>query len=114
VIENAGFVNEIVWSGEVSFKVSSTVDRQIAIAGLLKIRTFMTDNEVNLPGLTVWCGMSSRGFVGPFFFFFFFFFFGYPLCLPFVDNMGMGNFTVNVMGAPKSILPSRYQELLLV
>ena len=39
VIENAGFVNEIVWSGEVSFKLSSTVDRLIAFTGPLKIRT---------------------------------------------------------------------------
>jgi hypothetical protein len=62
VIENAGFVNEIVWSGEVSFKLKRTVDRQIAFTGPVKIRTFMADKEVNLPGLTVWCGMSSRGF----------------------------------------------------
>jgi hypothetical protein len=51
VIENAGFVNEIVWSGEVSFKLSCTVDRQTASTDPLKIRTFMANKEVNLPGL---------------------------------------------------------------
>jgi hypothetical protein len=44
------------------------VDRQIAFTGPLKIRTFMADKEVSLQGLTVWCRMSSRGFVGPLFF----------------------------------------------
>ena len=51
MVENAGFVNEIVWSGEVSFKLSCTVDRQIAFTDPLKIRTFMANKEVNLPGL---------------------------------------------------------------
>jgi len=31
--------------------------------------------------------------------------FGYPLCLPFVDSMWMGNFTVNVMGYPNQYCP---------
>jgi hypothetical protein len=68
MLENAEFVNEIVWSGEVSFKLSCTVDRQIAFTGPLKIRTFVAGEAVNLPGLTVWCGMSSGGFIGPLFF----------------------------------------------
>ncbi|GFT11903.1 uncharacterized protein NPIL_425361 [Nephila pilipes] len=28
----------------------------------------MVDPHVNLPGITVWCGLSSRGLIGPFFF----------------------------------------------
>lgn len=46
----AGFPHKIVWSNEASFPHV----------------TF--EHHVNLPGVTVWCGISALGIIGPFFF----------------------------------------------
>jgi len=49
------------------FEFNGTGSGIIVRTGLLKIRAFMS-MAVTLPGHSVWCGVSSRGVVGPFFF----------------------------------------------
>jgi hypothetical protein len=56
VLGNAEFVNEIVWSGEASFKLSCTVERQLPFTGPLERSTFVADEAVNLPGSR--CGVG--------------------------------------------------------
>ncbi|XP_042225978.1 uncharacterized protein LOC121868990 [Homarus americanus] len=68
VNEDKQFVDKIVWSNEATFKLNGTVNRYNCVYRSLENPKSQVDKEDNVPGLTVWCGVSSKGIVGPFFF----------------------------------------------
>jgi len=59
VNEDEEFVVKIVWSDEAKFKLNGTVNHHNCV---------YVGKAVNLPGVNVWCGLSARGLMGPFFF----------------------------------------------
>jgi hypothetical protein len=62
------FVDLIVWSDEATFKLNGTVNRHNCTYWSSENPKVHVHEAVNLPGLTVWCGVSSRVIVGPCFF----------------------------------------------
>lgn len=67
-VKDAIFPTKIVWSDEASFKLNGSVNRHNCTYWGLHNPHFTVDHHVNLPGITIWCGLSSRGLIGPFFF----------------------------------------------
>ena len=68
VNEDEEFVTKIVWSDEAQFKLNGTVNRHNCVywaPGNLHVHV---DKAVNLLGVNVWCELSARGLIGPFFF----------------------------------------------
>jgi hypothetical protein len=66
--EDEEFVGKMVWSDEAQFKLNGTVNRHNCVYWAAENPHIHVDKAVNLPGLNVWCGLSSRGLIGPFFF----------------------------------------------
>lgn len=62
------FAEMIVWSDEAQFKLNGTVNRHNCIYWAAENPNVHVDKAVNLPGVNVWCGLSYRGLIGPFFF----------------------------------------------
>ena len=62
-----------MWSDEATFKLNGSINRHNCTYWGLESYWglnphVMVDHHVNSPGITVWCGLSSRGLIGPFFF----------------------------------------------
>jgi len=68
VDDDEGFVTKIVWSDEAQFKPNGTVNRHNSVYWAPENLHVHVDKAVNLPGVNVWCGLSARGLIGPFFF----------------------------------------------
>jgi len=62
------FVTKIVWSDEAQFKLNGTVNHHNCVYWAPENLHVHVDKAVNLPGVNVWCGLSARGLIGPFFF----------------------------------------------
>ena len=67
--EDAAFPEKIVWSDEATFKLNGSVNRHNCTYWALENPHFTMEHHLNLPGVTVWCGMSALGIIGPFFFY---------------------------------------------
>jgi transposase len=67
--EDAEFSNKIVWSDEASFKLNGSINRHNCSYWASENPHVTEEHHVNLPGVTVWCGLSARGLIGPFFFY---------------------------------------------
>ena len=52
-------MNKIVWSDEALFKLAGTVSHHNCVYRSSENPHIHEDKAVTLPGLTVWCGMSS-------------------------------------------------------
>ena len=65
---NADFSTKIVWSDEATFKFIGSITRNNCTYWGFENPHVTADHHVNLPGITVWCGLSSKGLLGPFFF----------------------------------------------
>jgi len=68
VREDEEFVRKMVWSDEAQFKLNGTVNRHNYVYWAPENPHVHVEKEVNLPGLNIWCGLSVRGLIGPFFF----------------------------------------------
>ena len=62
------FVTKIVWSDEAQFKLNGKVNRHYCVYWAPENLHVHVGKAVNLPGVNVWCGLSARGLIGPFFF----------------------------------------------
>ena len=58
----------MVWSDEAPFKLNETVNRYNCVFWAAENPHVYVEKEVNIPGLSVCCGLSLRGLIGPFFF----------------------------------------------
>jgi hypothetical protein len=61
------FEGKIVWSDEAQFKWSGRVNRYNCVYWDPENPNVHVE-KVNLSGLNVWCGLSLKGLIGPFFF----------------------------------------------
>ena len=62
------FVDNIMWSDEATFKTNGHVNRHNSVYWCDTNPFQILQKDVNAPGITVWCGLSSSGLVGPYFF----------------------------------------------
>jgi len=68
VNEDKEFVTKIVWCDEAQFKLNGTVNRHNCVYWAPENLHDHVDKAVNLPGVNVWCELSARGLIEPFFF----------------------------------------------
>jgi len=68
VNEDEEFVMKIVWYDEAQFKLNGTVNRHNCVYWVPENLHVHVGKVVNLPGVNVWCGLSARRLIGPFFF----------------------------------------------
>ena len=61
-------IDKIIWSDEAIFKLNGHLNRHNCVYWNATNLHHMIEKNVNLPGLTVWCGISSVGIIGPYFF----------------------------------------------
>ena len=61
-------MTKIVWSDEAQFKLNGTVKRHNCVYWAPENLHVHVGKAVNLLGVNVWCGLSARGLIGPFFF----------------------------------------------
>nr|CAI5842874.1 unnamed protein product [Callosobruchus analis] len=66
VIREPGFMGSIIWSDEAQFKLNGTVNRHNCVYWCEENPHITIQKAVNLPGVNLWCGLSSRGLIGPF------------------------------------------------
>ena len=65
---SAEITDQIIWSDEATFKVNGHVNRHNSVYWCETNPREILEKEVNVPGITVWGGISSSGMIGPFFF----------------------------------------------
>lgn len=65
---NPDFPHMIVWSDEATFKLNGRLNRHNSIYWSADNPHQILEQDLNLPGVSVWAGISSRGLIGPFFF----------------------------------------------
>ena len=68
VNEDEEFVTKILWSGEAQFKLNGTVNCHNCVYCAPENLHVHVDKAVDLMGVNVWCELSARGLIGPFFF----------------------------------------------
>ena len=66
--ERENFQDSIVWSDEATFKLNGTINRHNCVYWANENPNIIEEKTINLPGVAVWCGRSSRGLIGPYFF----------------------------------------------
>jgi hypothetical protein len=66
--EGAQFLSMIVWTDEATYDLNGTVNRHNCACWSSENPSVHVDKAVTSPGLSVWCGVSLRCVVGPFFF----------------------------------------------
>ncbi|XP_076322031.1 uncharacterized protein LOC143231372 [Tachypleus tridentatus] len=62
------FPLKIVWSDEATFKLNGSINRHNCTYWATENSHVTEEHHLNLPGVIVWCGLSARGLIGPFFF----------------------------------------------
>ncbi len=65
---DSDLLDRIFWSDEAKFSMNSTVNRHNCTYWARENPHFHFEVPNNQQGVTVWCGMSSNGLIGPFFF----------------------------------------------
>ena len=66
--EDNQFPNKIVWSNEATFKLNDLINCHNFTYWAADNPHVAVEHLVNLPGITVWCGLSAFGLIRPFFF----------------------------------------------
>ena len=61
-------LDRIWWSDEATFKLNGHINKHNCVYWATDNPHMTIEQEVNLPGVTVWAAISSRGIIGPFFF----------------------------------------------
>jgi hypothetical protein len=64
--ERESFPHFIVWSDEANFKLCGTVSRHNCVYWAAENPHITQEQAVDLPGVSVWCGLSSGGMTEPF------------------------------------------------
>jgi len=63
---NVSFPDSIIWSEEASFKPNGTFNRHNCVYWSHENPHVTEEQAINLPEISVWCGLSSREMTGPF------------------------------------------------
>lgn len=65
---DSDFQNRVLWTDEASFKLNGRVNRHNCVYWSDVNPHEVLQEELNVPGITVWAGIWSGGIVGPYFF----------------------------------------------
>jgi hypothetical protein len=66
--DDHSLLDRIIWSDEAIFKLNGHINKHNCIYWADTNPHVTITQEMNLPGVMVWCGMWSNGIIGPFFF----------------------------------------------
>lgn len=66
--QESRFPRTILWSDEAKFKLNGEVNRHNCCYWATENPHFTLKHQLNVPGVTVWCGFCATGIIGPFFF----------------------------------------------
>ena len=66
--EREDFQDSIVWSDEATFKLNGTINGHNCVNWGNENQNIGEEKTGNLPGVWVWCGLSSTELIGPYFF----------------------------------------------
>ena len=66
--DDPAILDRILWSDEASFKLNGHINRHNCVYWNEENLHHTIQHDVNLPGVTVWCAISSLGIIGPYFF----------------------------------------------
>jgi transposase len=61
-------LDRIIWSDESTFKLNGHINRHNCVYWNFDNQHHIIEKDVHLPGVMVWCAISSRGIIGPYFF----------------------------------------------
>jgi hypothetical protein len=68
VHEDEEFVGKVIWSDEPQLKLNGTANHRNCVYWAPVNPYVHVGKDVNIQGVNVWFGLSSRGLIGPFFF----------------------------------------------
>ena len=68
VDEDEGFLDRVMWTDEACFKINGRHNRKNVVHWSTNKPHNFVEHEMNVPGVTVWCGIQSTGIIGPYFF----------------------------------------------
>jgi hypothetical protein len=57
-----------MWSDEANFKLDRRVNNHNCVYWSSENPKFVIEEHLNVPGVTVWAGICSKGVIGPYFF----------------------------------------------
>ncbi|MFW5443335.1 MAG: hypothetical protein ACKE51_03370 [Methylococcaceae bacterium] len=60
-------IDRIFWTDEATFKLNGHINRHNCVFWNTENLHHILEKDVNLPGVTVWCAISSNGIIGPYF-----------------------------------------------
>jgi transposase len=66
--DNAQFYQQILYSDEAQFKLNGRINRHNSVYWASDNPHATIQQELNLPGITVWAGIHAGGLIGPYFF----------------------------------------------
>lgn len=66
--DDANFYRSILWSDEAQFKMNGRINRHNSVYWASENPHVTIQEELNVPGITVWGGVYAGGLVGPYFF----------------------------------------------
>ena len=59
-------IDRVLWSDEEIFKLNGSFNRHNRVYWASDSPEITTDGHINLPGICVWCVISSKDIIGPF------------------------------------------------
>ena len=68
VDEDEGFLDRVMWTDEACFKINGRHNRKNVVHWSTNNPHNFVEHEMNVPGITVWCGIQSTGIIGAYFF----------------------------------------------
>lgn len=60
-------IDRIIWSDEATFKLNGHINKHNCVFWNTENLHHILQKDVNLPGVVVWCAISSNGIIGPYF-----------------------------------------------
>ena len=68
VSEDPTYVHKVWWSDEAILKLNGHINHHNCVYWSTDNPNIIIEKELNLPGITIWCVISSSGIIGSFFF----------------------------------------------
>ena len=68
VADDSSLLDSIISTDKSTFKLNGKVNRHNCVYYAVENPHMIMTQEMNVPGISVWCGIWSGGLIGPFFF----------------------------------------------
>ena len=67
-IKDPSFPDHVLWTDEACFKLNGRFNKKNTVHWCHENPHIICESELNVPGITVWCGIHSEGIIGPYIF----------------------------------------------